>query len=80
MKRRAFTKGVSVLSAMKKEKTMKTITSILAVLGLATACSQELPYEVDRFTTKTGRPSKPTLLSTLPYALNLMDGRSMLTP
>ena len=58
MKRRAFTKGVSVLSAMKKEKTMKTITSILAVLGLATACSQELPYEVDRFTTKNGKTVK----------------------
>ena len=31
------------------------ITSLLAVLGLATACGQHEPYEVDSFTTKSGK-------------------------
>lgn len=35
----------------------KIITSLLALLGLA-ACSQNLPYEVDNFTTKNGKTVK----------------------
>lgn len=35
----------------------KIITSLLALLGLA-ACSQNLPYEVDSFTTKNGKTVK----------------------
>ena len=31
------------------------ITSLLAILGLATACGQHEPYEVDSFTTKSGK-------------------------
>ena len=39
--------------------TMKKITtSILALLGLTTACSQTLPYEADSFTTKNGKTVK----------------------
>ena len=36
----------------------KIVTSLLALLGLASACSQELPYEVDSFTTKNGKTVK----------------------
>ncbi len=41
-------------STMKK----KMITSLLALLGLATACAQQGPYEVDSFTTKSGKTIK----------------------
>lgn len=43
----------SKVQAMKK-----IVTSLLALLGLATACSQNLPYEVDSFTTKNGKTVK----------------------
>lgn len=36
----------------------KFTTSFLALLGLTTACSQNLPYEVDSFTTKNGKTVK----------------------
>lgn len=36
----------------------KIITSVLTLLGLATACGQDLPYEVDSFTTKNGKTLK----------------------
>ena len=36
----------------------KTITFLLAALGMTTACSQKLPYEVDSFTTKSGKTVK----------------------
>lgn len=36
----------------------KTITFLLAALGMTTACSQKLPYEVDSFTTKSGKTIK----------------------
>ena len=33
----------------------KFTTSLLALLGLASACGQNYPYEVDSFTTKNGK-------------------------
>ena len=36
----------------------KLITSVIALMGVATACSQNIPYEVDNFTTKNGKTVK----------------------
>lgn len=36
----------------------KMITSILALVGIATACGQNSPYEVDTFTTRSGKTVK----------------------
>lgn len=47
------------LYRIKPVNTMKKmITSILALVGLASACGQTIPYEVDSFTTKNGKTVK----------------------